>query len=62
MIGYIKVKTLNFKKKVVNINTELSSTNLIKRSSIIKQTFNSREVKIVTYYHNLASGKVGVLI
>ena len=47
--------------KVVKKNVELTATDLINRSSIIKTAVKSGEVKIVSAYYNLKSGKVDFL-
>jgi len=47
--------------EVVKKNAELTSIDLINRSSIIKTAVNSGEVNIVSAYYNLDSGKVDFL-
>lgn len=44
--------------EVVKKNAELTATELVTRSSIIKKAVDSGEVKIVVGYYNLDSGKV----
>ncbi len=47
--------------EVVKKNAELTAIDLINRSSIIKNAVDSAEVKIVSAYYNLDSGKVDFL-
>lgn len=47
--------------EVIRKNAELTAIDLINRSSIIKNTVESADVKIVTAYYNLDSGKVDFL-